>query len=149
MASKLLEQLLEDIKVMMKARATDKVTALRMLHAQIKDVTVNAGREPTDVDVAVVVAKAIKQRADSAEQFRQGGRLDLADKEQMEMDLFKKYQPQQLSQAEIETLVHQAIEESGAAGKKDIGKVMAILMPKVKGRADGKLVNQVVSGLLP
>lgn len=149
MTSKLLETLQADIKEAMKERNADKLTALRTLHAQIKDATTNLGKEATDAEVAVVVARAIKQRQDSVEQFRQGHRDDLADKEQREIDWFKKYQPQQLTRDEIEALVKKCVAETGAAGKKDMGKVMAALMPQVKGRADGRLVNQVVSGLLP
>ena len=147
MSSKLLDDLLADIKSAMKNRENEKLTALRTLHAQIKDATTNAGKEATDGEVAVIVAKAIKQRLDAAEQYKQGARQDLVDRELAEAELFKKYQPQQLGQAEIEELVRKAIAETGAAGKKEMGKVMAVLMPQVKGRADGKLVNQVVQGL--
>jgi uncharacterized protein len=148
MSSKLLNDLLADIKGAMKNRENDKLTALRTLHAQIKDATTNAGKEVSDGEVAVIVAKAIKQRLDAAEQFKQGARPDLVDKELMEVELFKKYQPQQLGQAEIEELVRKAIAETGAIGRKEMGKVMAVLMPQVKGRADGKLVNQIVQALL-
>ena len=148
MSSKLMDDLLADIKAAMKNRENDRLTALRTLHAQIKDATVNLGKEVTDGDVATVVAKAIKQRLDAAEQFKQGARQDLADKEAMEAETFKKYQPRQLTQAEIEELVRNAIAETGAVGKKEMGKVMAVLMPQVKGRADGKLVNQIVQALL-
>ena len=144
MSSKLLDDLLADIKSAMKNRENEKLTALRTLHAQIKDATTNAGKEATDGEVAVIVAKAIKQRLDAAEQYKQGARQDLVDRELAEAELFKKYQPQQLGQAEIEELVRKAIAETGAAGKKEMGKVMAVLMPQVKGRADGKLVNQIV-----
>lgn len=148
MSSKLLNDLLADIKEAMKSRENDKLTALRTLHAQIKDATTNAGKEVSDDEVAVIVAKAIKQRLDAAEQYKQGARQDLVDKELMEAELFKKYQPQQLSQTEIEELVRKAIAETGASGRKEMGKVMAVLMPQIKGRADGKLVNQVVQALL-
>jgi len=148
MGSPLLDALLADIKTAMKAQAAETLSALRMLHAQIKDATVNAGKDPTDEAVATIVAKAIKQRQDSVEQFRVAGRTDLADKEQREIELFRKYQPQQLGQAEIEALVKGIIAETGASGKKDLGKVMQALMPKVKGRSDGKLVNQIVQTAL-
>jgi len=95
-----------------------------------------------------VVAKAIKQRRDSVAQYRQGEREDLAGKEEREIELLSVYQPKQLEEAEIEDLVGKAIAECGAAGKQDMGKVMKILMPQVKGRADGKQVNQVVQRLL-
>ena len=148
MASPLLDTLMADVKAAMKAHDQETLTALRTLHAQIKDATVNLGKDPTDGDMATIVAKAIKQRLDSVEQFRTANRNDLADKEQREITLFRKYQPQQLDQAAVEELVRKVIAETGAAGKKDLGKVMQALMPQVKGRADGKLVNQVVMALL-
>jgi uncharacterized protein YqeY len=144
MGSPLLDALLADVKTAMKTQNSDLLSALRMLHAQIKDATVNMGKDPTDEAVATIVAKAIKQRQDSVEQYLAAARRDLADKEQKEIEWFRKYQPQQLDQAEIEVLVKAIIAETGASGKKDLGKVMQALMPKVKGRSDGKLVNQVV-----
>jgi len=148
MASSIYERLQADIKEAMKARAADQVTALRTLMAQIKDATVNAGKDVADAEVAAVISKAIKQRQDSVEQFRAGGREDLASREQAEIDLFRKYMPKQLSEAEIEDLARKAMAESGATGKADLGKVMKVLMPQVKGKADGKLVNTVVGRLL-
>jgi uncharacterized protein len=149
MASALLDKLMADIKEFMRARDNDKLTALRMLHSEIKNLTVNAGKEPVDEDVLAAVNKAIKQRSDAAEQFAKGGRNDLAEKERAEMELFRRYQPPQLSQAEVEERVRQAIAEAGGASRKDTGKVMQLLMPRVKGRADGKLVSQIVQALLP
>lgn len=149
MPSPLLDRLMEDIKQAMKERAQDRLTALRTLHAQVKDATVNQGKDPTDDDVLTILNRAIKQRLDAVEQFRKGGREDLAAKEEAEIGHYRRYQPVQLSEAEVEELARQAIAESGAAGKADTGKVMKVLMPKVKGRADGKMVNQVVSRLLP
>ena len=149
MASAILDRILADIKEAMKAKESDKLMALRTLHAAIKDQTVNAGLEASDETVTAVIAKAIKQRTDSVEQFSAAGRTDLVAKEQKEIDLFRVYQPRQMDRAEIEVVVRECIAESGAASKKDMGKVMQALMPKVKGRADGKLVNQVVLSLLP
>jgi uncharacterized protein len=149
MPSPLFDRLLADIKTAMKSGDKDNLAALRMLHAQIKDATVNAGREVTDADVAALIAKAIKQRQDSAAQFEQGGRLELAGKEKKEIELYRKYQPMQLTEAEIKDLVASAIAETAAASKKDMGKVMAALMPHVKGKADGKLVSQIVQAALP
>ena len=149
MASVILDRILADIKEAMKAKESDKLMALRTLHAAIKDQTVNAGLEASDETVTAVIAKAIKQRTDSVEQFSTAGRTDLVEKEQKEIDLFRVYQPRQMDRAEIEVAVRECIAESGAVSKKDMGKVMQALMPKVKGRADGKLVNQVVLSLLP
>lgn len=149
MDSALMNQLTEDIKTAMKAQQGEVVMALRTLLAAVKDQTVNAGQAVTDEAVVAVVGKAIKQRLDAIEQFGAAGRQDLVDKEKMQVELYRKYQPRQLERTEIEELVRQCIAESGASGKKEMGKVMQLLMPKVKGCADGKLVNQVVQSLLP
>ena len=148
MTSPLYDTLLADIKVAMKARNTEALTTLRSMNAKIKDATINEGKEVSDVDVATVVAKGIKQRQESAEQFHQGGRPELADKEEREVELLRNYQPQQLSESEIEALVRSSASATGATSKKDIGKLMGALMPQVKGKADGKLVNQIVMRVL-
>jgi uncharacterized protein YqeY len=148
MASVVMDQLMADIKEAMITKNSEALLALRTLHAAIKDQTVNAGIEVTDEIVTSVVGKAIKQRLDAIEQFTTAARQDLIDTEQKQINLYRKYQPQQLDRAEIEVLVKQCIAESGASTKKEMGKVMALLMPKVKGRSDGKLVNQVVQSLL-
>ena len=149
MASPLLDRLMNDVKTAMKAGEKDTLTTLRMLHAQVKDATTNQGKEATDADVAAVLAKALKQRQDALAQFQQAARADLAANEQREIDLIKRYQPEQLSEAQIVELVKQAIAATGAASRKEMGKVMAALQPQVKGRADGKLVSQVVQAQLP
>ncbi len=149
MSAPLFDALLADIKTAMKSGDKDNLAALRMLHAQIKDATVNQGKDVTDPDVATIIAKAIKQRQEAVAQFQQGGRQDLADRELREIELFKKYQPQQLSEAEIAALVKKAVAETGATSRKEMGKVMAALMPHVKGKADGKLVSQLVQSALP
>ena len=148
MTSPLYDALLEDIKTAMKARDNDTLTTLRTMNAQIKDATINQGKDIADTDVATVLAKAIKQRLDSAAQFREGDRLDLAETEEKEIEILRKYQPQQLTESEIEALVRRCAGEVGAAGKQDMGKLMGALMPQVKGRADGKLVNQIVMRVL-
>jgi uncharacterized protein YqeY len=143
-----MDQLMADIKEAMITKNSEALLALRTLHAAIKDQTVNAGVEVTDEVVCAVVTKAIKQRNDAIEQFTTASRQDLVDTEQKQIDLYRKYQPKQLDRAEIEVFVRECIAESGATTKKEMGKVMALLMPKVKGRSDGKLVNQVVQSLL-
>lgn len=148
MASVVMDQLMADIKEAMITKNSEALLALRTLHAAIKDQTVNAGIEVTDEVVCSVVTKAIKQRNDAIEQFTTASRQDLVDTEQKQIDLYRKYQPKQLDRAEIEVFVRECIAESGATTKKEMGKVMALLMPKVKGRSDGKLVNQVVQSLL-
>jgi uncharacterized protein YqeY len=142
------ETLINDIKTAMKAGEKDRLQTLRSLHAQIKDATVNAGKDMTDDAVTAVIAKQIKQRADALAQFRAANREDLAVIEEAEIAILRAYQPAQLSEAEIEALVVEAIQATGATTKKEMGKVMAALMPKVKGKADGSIVNRIVGSKL-
>ena len=148
MSQELVDKIMNDVKTAMKAGEKDKVTALRMLQSAIKDQTVNAGKEVTEEIVNAVINKAVKQRADSIEQFQAAGRDDLVAKEEAELEWLKVYQPEQMDEAAIEAVVEECIAESGAESKRDMGKVMKVLMPKVKGKADGKLVNQIVMKLL-
>ena len=144
MASEILGRLLADIKTAMKARDREKVETLRFLHSEIKNFEVNERREPTDEDVAAIVGKALKTREDAIEQFKAGRREDLVARERAQIAFCRVYQPEQLSEAAIEALVDEVIRETGASGKKDTGKVMKELMPRVKGKADGKVVNAIV-----
>ncbi len=148
MSQELVDRLTTDIKTAMKAGEKDKVTALRMLNSAIKDQTINAGREVTEEIVTSVINKAIKQRVDSFEQFTEAGRDDLAVKEKAELEWLKVYQPEQMDEAAVEAIVKDCIAEIGADSKRDMGKVMKLLMPRVKGKADGKVVNQIVMSLL-
>ena len=144
MASEILDHLLADIKVAMKARESERLETLRFLHSEIKNFEVNERKKPTDDDVAAIVGKAIKSRQDSIEQFQAGGREDLVAREQAQLEICKAYQPEQLGEAEIEALVDEVIEQTGAVGKRDTGKVMKELMPRVKGKADGRMVSAIV-----
>ena len=148
MAEALIDRILADIKTAMKAKDMAAVTVLRGLHAQIKDITVNAGKDVTDDAVLSCISKGIKQREDSIDLYTKGGRPELAAKEKAEIDLFRKYQPQQMTREEIEAVVKETIAETGVTTKREMGKVMGALMPKVKGKADGKTVNQIVQSLL-
>jgi hypothetical protein len=145
MPSSILDALLADIKVAMKAQEKDRLLALRTLHSEIKNLELIEQKELSDGNVAGVVARAIKQRMESIEQFKAANRNDLVEKEQAQADIYKKYLPAQLTKEEIEVIVVAAIAEAGAQGKQDMGKVMKIVMPQVKGRADGKLVNEIVA----
>jgi len=142
--SMLAEQLLNDIKAAMKAGDKETLVALRSLHAKIKDATVNAGKDMEDADVLQVIAKSIKQGKDAAEQFRAGGRDELAEKEEREVALFERYQPRQLTEEELNPLIQAAIAKTGAASIQDMGTVMGALMPETKGKADGALVSRLV-----
>ena len=101
-----------------------------------------------DEGVLSVLSTSAKQRRESIEQYEKAGRQDLVDKEKAELEVIQSYMPQQMGRGEIEALVKDAVAESGAKGPSDMGKVMKVLMPKVKGRADGKLVNEVVKEAL-
>lgn len=138
----------DDIKQYMKARDMAAVTALRGLFAQIKDATINLGKPLDDAAVIQCVNKAIKQREDSIEQYTSGNRPDLVEKETRELNLIKVYQPKQMSEEEITLIVKATIEECAVSSLKEKGKLMGALMPKVKGKADGKLVNAIVQKLL-
>jgi hypothetical protein len=145
MPSSILDTLLADIKVAMKAQEKEKLLCLRTLHSEIKNLKLIEQKEASDGNVAGVIARAIKQRSESVEQFKAAGRTDLADWEQFQIDLFKKYLPAQLSREEIEGIAAAAIAKANAQGKQDMGTVMKLVMPQVKGRADGKFVNEVVT----
>ena len=144
MSTEIIDRLQDDIKVAMKARESEKLEALRFLYSEIKNVGINEGRELTDDDALVVVGRLIKQRQESVEQFKKGGREDLGAREEMGINLYREYLPPQLSVEELKAIVAEAVEETSAAGLKDMGKVMKVLMPRVKGLAEGKVVNEVV-----
>ena len=139
-----------DLKEAMKARETLRVNCLRMLKSKIleKEVALRADRgksyELDDDETLAVLGAYGKQRRDSIESFRQAARGDLVDKEEAELAIVNAYLPQQLSGEEIERIVREAIEESGAASPSDMGKVMKLVMPRVQGAADGKRVNTIV-----
>jgi uncharacterized protein YqeY len=130
----------DDVKTAMKAGEKDRLSVLRMLQAELKQREVVESTELTDAVVQAAVEKMIKQRRDSENQFRNGQRPDLADKEAAEIKVLMAYLPQQLSETEVAALVDQAVAESGASSGKDMGKVMGWLKPRVQGRTDmGKL----------
>lgn len=126
-----------------------KVSVLRMLKASILKFEVEGERkEATDENILQIINREIKQRRDSAEQFRNGNRPDQAEKEEQEIAFLMEYMPPQLSEEEIFSIVKAGIEETGASAKSDMGKVMGAIMPKLKGQADGAIVNKVVNSLL-
>jgi uncharacterized protein YqeY len=142
------EQIDGDIKDAMKAGAKDKVSALRMLSAALKNKQIEKRAPLTDSEVQDTVRSLIKQRKDSIEQFTKGGRQDLVDKETAEVAVLEVYLPQQLAKDEIEKIVREIIAQTGAQGAKDMGKVMKALVPVLAGRADNKLVSELVKHAL-
>ncbi|WP_028008889.1 GatB/YqeY domain-containing protein [Solimonas flava] len=146
--SELKTRIADDVKSAMKAGEKDRLSVLRMLQAELKQREVVDSIELTDAVVQAAVEKMIKQRRDAESQFRSGNRPDLADKEAAEITVLMAYLPQQLSDAEVDALIVQAIAETGAAGGKDMGKVMGWIKPKVQGRTDmGKLSGLIKAKL--
>ena len=130
------ERLNEEIKTAMKAREQEKLNALRLLLSAVKQREVDERITLDDAGVVSVIEKMIKQRKDSITQYEKAARQDLADKEKFEISVIEAYLPKQLAQAEVEAIVAEAVRESGAKGPQDMGKVMALVKPKLAGRAD-------------
>jgi uncharacterized protein YqeY len=144
----LVERFNEDLKEAMKASKALKVSVLRMAKAAAKNRQIEKGRDLTDEEIVDVLSSMVKQRRDSVEQYAKAGRMDLATKEEEEITILQTYMPEQLGADDLDRIIRDAIAESSAAGPQDMGKVMRVLMPKVKGLADGKFVNQRVKELL-
>ncbi len=144
------EQLTDDMKTAMKAKEAGKqeLSVIRMVRSAIRQIEIDSKKELDDADVMDIISKEVKMRKDSIEEFRKGGREDLVAQNEAEVSILMKYLPAQLTEDEIRAFVQEAVTATGAATAKDMGKVMAALMPKVKGRADGKLVNTVVRAAL-
>jgi len=139
------EQITKDYIQAMKDKDKVKSSTLSFLRAQLKNVVINTKAEKLeDKEVVVVIKKQVKQRQDSIEQFEKGDRGDLADKEKAELAILKSYLPEEMSAEAVKPLVDEAIKESEASGMKDMGKVMKALLPKVAGKADNKLVSEIV-----
>ena len=136
------------LKEAMKAKDSVSLESIRAIKSAVKLAEIEAGKELSDADVHSVIQKAIKQRRDSIEQFTKGGRADLAAVEGAQIKVLEKFLPAQLDEAAVAKLVDEAVAATGAAGAKDMGKVMGWLMPKVKGQADGGLVNRLVKAKL-
>ncbi|MFC1810427.1 GatB/YqeY domain-containing protein [Patescibacteria group bacterium] len=143
------EQIYSDLTQAMKAKEELRTSSLRMLKAEIMKFEVaGAKKEATDEDITTILQKQVKQRKDSEQQFRDGDRAEMADKEAKEAEILQAYLPEQMSEDEVRAIVKEGIDSTGAALKADMGKVMGAIMPKLKGKADGKLVNQIVMQLL-
>ncbi|GAC42967.1 GatB/YqeY domain-containing protein [Paenibacillus popilliae] len=142
------QRLNEDMKQAMKSQDKFKLSTIRMVRSAIKNVEIDAKRTLNDDEVLEILDREIKQRKDALQQFESAGRDDLAGSVRDEIEILTQYLPAQLSEEEIKEIVQQAIQETGASSKADMGKLMGALMPKVKGRADGKLVNTIVQQYL-
>lgn len=142
------DQLAEDLKDAMRQGDETRKTALRLTIAAIKNAEVAAIKQLDDPDVIGVIAKQAKQRRESIEEFQKADRQDLVDKEAAELKVLEAYLPAQMSREDVAAEARKVIEEVGAKGSPDKGRVMAALMPRLAGRADGKLVNEAVTELL-
>lgn len=148
MTSTLKERLTADMKDAMRARDSARLTVIRMLQAAIKQREVDERIELDDAAVLGVIEKQVKQRKDAAAQYRDGGRPELAEAEEAEVEVLSAYLPQPLSDNELAALIDEAVQTTAAAGMADMGKVMAWLKPKVSGRADmGTLSGKVKARL--
>ncbi|MBP3951303.1 GatB/YqeY domain-containing protein [Bacillus suaedae] len=140
----LLDQLNQDMKSAMKNKEKDKLSVIRMVKSSLQNEQIKLGRELTDDDSLTVLNRELKQRKDSLHEFEQANREDLALKLRDEISVLEVYMPEQLSEEEVAEIVKETITEVNASSKADMGKVMGAIMPKVKGKADGGLVNRLV-----
>ncbi len=138
------EKLNEDYKAAMKSGDKLRVETLRLLRAQLKDAKINKMEALTPEEEIAALTNAAKKRREAIDMYKQGGRTDLLEKEAAELAIISSYLPQALSTEEIAQIIDTAIKETGSAAAGDLGKVMGKIMPQVKGRADGKMVQQMV-----
>lgn len=142
------DRLTEDMKQFMRSGDKFSLSVVRMLRAAIKNVEIDTRRPVEDEGVLDILNREVKQRRDALQEFEKAGRDDLADQARAEIALIQQYLPQQLSDEELQQIVRATVAEVGAVSRSDMGKVMSALMPKVKGRSDGKKVNEAVRQLL-
>jgi uncharacterized protein YqeY len=140
----LLERLNNDMKQAMKNKEKDKLSVIRMIKASLQNEAIKLGKELSEEDELTILSREVKQRKDSLHEFDKAGRQDLVDKLRTELTFVELYLPKQLSEDELAEIVKETISEVGATSKAEMGKVMAAIMPKVKGKADGSLVNKLV-----
>ncbi|WP_411333475.1 GatB/YqeY domain-containing protein [Metabacillus indicus] len=145
----LLERLNQDMKQAMKNKEKDKLAVIRMVKASLQNEAIKLGKQELSAEEELTVfSRELKQRKDSLQEFSKADRLDLVEKTQAELDILTVYMPKQLTEEELTAIVQETIAEVNAVSKADMGKVMAAIMPKVKGKADGALVNKTVAGQL-
>ena len=142
------EQLLDDMKNAMKDKDIVKKNTIQMARAAVLQIEKDNRTTLDDDGVIDVIAKEVKKRRDVLPEYEKSGRQDLVDGLKAEIDVLLKYLPEQFSEEELEVIVRQTVEETGASSPRDIGKVMQAVMPKVKGRADGKMINVIVKRIL-
>lgn len=144
----LLETLNNDLKQAMKAKDKQTLSTVRMLKAAVTNEEIKAGHELSTDDETVLLARELKQRKESYAEFKGAGRDDLLESLDMEIKIVENYLPEQLSVEEVTDIVKEVISQVGATSKADFGKVMGAVIPKLKGRADGKVISETVKSLL-
>ena len=142
------EQLLEDMKLAMKSKDVLRLSTIRLLRSSVSYARINKGEELTDDEVLEALSREAKRRREAIDAAVAGGRSDVADREQAELEIINAYLPKQLDEAEIEAIAREVAAEVGATDPKDRGKVMGPLMQRIRGKADGKLAGVVVEKLL-
>jgi len=141
-------RLLEDMKAAMKAKDKDRLATIRLTRAALQNRRIDKGSDLTDNEAIEIVSSEVKKRRQAVEEYRNLGRADVADGLEKEIKILMEYLPEQLSDEEVVSIVEGAVAQVGATGIDDLGKVMGAVMPKVKGRADGKKVNEIVRQVL-
>lgn len=142
------KKLNEDMKAAMKGGDKERLETIRMLKAGLQKVLIEKGAGVTGDDELAWLVVESKRRKEAMEMFAKGGRQDLADKEAKELEVINEFLPKQLSDNELKVIVEEAVKASGASSAKDMGRVMGVIMPKVKGKADGKKIQEMVKAIL-
>jgi len=138
------ERLVEEMKQAMKSNDKLRLSTIRMIRSALKNKEIELRKKLEDEDIVKVVQVMVRKGEESVEQFQAGGRMDLVEKEKREIEILKSFLPQPFSQEEILKIIDLSIQETQASSPKDIGKVMKSVIPKIGGKADGKLINQLV-----
>jgi uncharacterized protein YqeY len=138
------ERLVEEMKQAMKCNDKLRLSTIRMIRSAVKNKEIELRKKLEDEEIVRVIQVMVRKGEESVEQFQTGGRTDLVEKEKREIEILKSFLPQPLGQEEILQIIDQSIQETQASSPKDIGKVMKSVMPKIGGKADGKLINQLV-----
>jgi uncharacterized protein YqeY len=138
------ERLVQDMKAALKSNKKVELETIRMVRSQIKNTSIEKGEDLSEQVVMAVLAKEVKRRKESIKMYEEGNRQDLVKRETQELEIINAYLPEAISEKELENIVDQAIKETDAAGMKDMGKVMGVVMPQVQGRADGRQVQELV-----
>ncbi len=148
MADNLKQKLSDELRDSMRKGDKLRVSVIRMLLASVKNAEIEKRGELTEPEMLGVVGREVKKRNESIEAFSRGNRPELVEREEAELAILKGYMPTQLSEGEIRAAINEAVSETGAGAMADKGRLMSVLMPRMKGRADGKLVNELVNQIL-